>query len=68
MKRVRGKNGRFGKEIHPEELPRVADAVGLYAPAFMLAPSPTISPTIARLFDRRVNGGGRRAQDGEGGC
>ena len=31
MKRVRGPNGRFGKEINAEvaELPGVADAVGL---------------------------------------
>ena len=43
MERVRGKNGRFGKEIHPEELPGVADAVGLCAPAFM-EPSPTDRP------------------------
>ena len=61
MERVRGKNGRFGKEIHTEELPGVADAVGLCAPAFM-EPSPTIAH-----FDHRVNDGGRRAEDGEGG-
>ena len=39
----------------------VADAVGLCAPAFM-EPSPTIAH-----FDHRVNDGGRRAEDGEGG-